>query len=162
MSVNKCKYIFVSGNALYVPKPIGNIELKNVWRHSFSVKEKNEVSSLDINNGCNRKCIRIVKAIFKHRTDGLFKCFTSYCIKTVAFYMKEKGMSWHHHHDLGKCVIDFLQEVQRCLEKAELMHKFEPSINLLEKIPPERMTQMANTLKKWLKSESTFYNVIKV
>ena len=132
------------------------------WRHSFSVQEKAELTNMDKHNECKRQCIRIIKAIFKLRSNGLFKMFTSYHIKTVAFRMQKKRMSWNQQDDLGKCVLMFLKEVHDCLVKGELMHYFEPSINLLDKINETQKTkqQIINTLAALLQKEKKFYELI--
>ncbi|XP_057316932.1 uncharacterized protein LOC130657949 [Hydractinia symbiolongicarpus] len=143
---------------LYVPKHLSTDVMS--WRHSFSLREKKILTSMDGNNECRRHCVRVIKAIFKLRISGLFRNFTSYHIKTIMFYMNEKnGINWYEQN-LGKCVLLFLNEVKLCLEKGELHHKFEPTINLLDSIKEQRQ-QMIGFLNKILTNQNRFYETIK-
>jgi len=142
-------------NVLYVPKPPSFSPL--LWRISHSLEEKKHVQNLDGENECRKQVIRITKALFKLKMDGLFKEFTSYFIKTVAFKLKgnSPGISWYDGN-LGECVIYFLKEIKKCLAARRLMHQFERNINLLQNVHPRMCAQMEQTLENILKNESNF------
>lgn len=144
--------IFFLGDELYVPKP--SKDGKSIeWRKSYSCKEKDLFKKIDGVNECRKHCVRITKALFKLRSNGLFKEFTSYCIKTIAFQLKDnKGIEWKEKN-LGECVIFFLKKIQKHLEERNLHHTFDRSINLLEEI---KCDQLSNRLKNILKSENNF------
>lgn len=128
-----------------------------VWRKSYSLEEKTELKGLDSGNGCRKQVIRVTKALFKLHMNGLFKDFTSYCIKTVAFQLNKSNtdISWNDQ-SLGECLIHFLKEIQQCLKSKRLMHCFETSINLLEHTDAKKCEQMEKTLGNILKNEKSF------
>ena len=137
---------------LYVPKPPK--DGKSIeWRKSYSCEEKNLFKTIDAENECRKHCVRITKALFKLCSNGLFKKFTSYCIKTIAFQLKDnKEIDWKEKN-LGECVIFFLKKIQKHLEESNLRHTFDSSLNLLEEIECD---QLSNRLKNVLKSEKNF------
>ncbi|XP_047129950.1 cyclic GMP-AMP synthase-like receptor isoform X1 [Hydra vulgaris] len=134
-----------------VPKPID--ENKDLWRISYSQYETQEANKLHANA---KMCIRIVKTLFKLETNGLFKKFTSYHIKTVAFHLNKE--SWPDERSIGKTVYDFLFKTMNFLEQCNLKHFFNSQINILDsnKIKYE---QLANTIQGWLRSEQSFMKV---
>ena len=137
---------------MYVPKPPKTGE-STEWRKSYSREEKDLFKKIDGLNECRKHCVRITKALFKLYSNGLFKGFTSYCIKTVAFQLKDDKETDWTEKNLGECIILFLKKIQKHLEERKLFHTFEKSINLLEGI---KCDQMSNTLKNKLKSEKNF------
>ena len=77
----------------------------------------------------------------------------SYCIKTVAFQLKDyKEIDWKEEN-LAECIMFFLKKIQKHLDEKNLCHTFEPTINLLEGI---KCDQLSCTLENKLKSESNF------
>ena len=77
---------------LLVAKPLksveGEPEMKDAWRLSFSLEEKELFDGMDRDNGCRKKVLRILK-VLRNREAGLKK-LTSYHLKTALFYeMKE-------------------------------------------------------------------------
>ena len=140
------------GKEFYVPKPPKAGESIE-WRKSYSREEKDLFRRIDGVNECRKHCVRITKALFKLHSNGLFKGFTSYCIKTVAFQLKDnKEIDWKEKN-LGECIIVFLIKIQEHLEVKNLSHTFEGTINLLEQI---KCDHLSKTLKNRLKSEKNF------
>jgi len=144
---------------LYVPKPptsSGKLRILE-WRISHSIEEKENVKHLDGKNECRKQVIRITKALFKLRTSGLFKEFTSYFIKTIAFKLKgnSPGITWNDGN-LGECVFYFLKEIKQSLASRSLMHYFETKIDLLKDVDTNMCAQMEQTLENILKSEIKF------
>lgn len=149
---------FELGDEIYVPKPPKEGPT-NEWRRSYSLEEKNLFKTLDVVNGCKKHCVRITKALFKLHSNGLFKNFTSYCIKTVAFQLKDNNeVKWDEMH-MGECIIIFLQKIIEHLKRQRLMHTFEGSINLLEGV---NCGQMCKTLENKIKSEKSFLDWLKL
>ena len=142
----------ILGGHLYVPKPPKNGKSIE-WRKSYSREEKDLFKRIDDVNECRKHCVRITKALFKLYSNGLFKGFTSYCIKTVAFQLKDDKETDWTEKNIGGCMILFLKKIQKHLEERKLCHTFEESINLLEGI---RCDQMSSALKNKLKSEKNF------
>ena len=145
------RHLFLGYN-LYVPKlPKGGKSIE--WRKCYSREEKDLFKRIDGVNECRKHCVRITKALFGLHSNGLFKCFTSYFIKTVAFQLKDnKEINWKEEN-LGECIMFFLKKIQKHLEKKNLRHTFEPTINLLEGI---KCDELSSTLKNKLKSENDF------
>lgn len=137
---------------MYVPKP-PNDGKSFEWRKSYSCEEKNLFKKFNGENECRKHCVRIIKALFKLCSDGLFKEFTSYCIKTIAFQLKDDTEIDWKETNLGECVIFFLKKIQKHLEEKNLPHTFDRSLNLLEKIECD---QLSNRLNNALKSEKNF------
>ena len=146
------KGIIVLGDDFYVPKPPKNGKSIE-WRKSYSRQEKDLFKKIDGVNECRKHCVRITKALFKLCSNGLFKEFTSYCIKTVAFLLKDDKETDWTEKNLGGCIILFLKKIQKHLEEGKLCHTFEEKINLLEGI---RCDQMSRTLKNKLTSQKNF------
>ena len=85
------------------------------WRKSYTCKEKDlfkkKKKKNDGENECRKHCVKITKALFRLRSNGLFKEFTSYCNKTIAFQLKDdKKIEWKEKN-LGECVIFFLKKI---------------------------------------------------
>ena len=137
---------------MYVPKPPKDGKSLE-WRKSYSCEEKNLFKKFNGENECRKHCVRIIKALFKLFSDGLFKEFTSYCIKTIAFQLKDDTEIDWKETNLGECVIFFLKKIQKHLEEKNLPHTFDRSLSLLEKIECD---QLSNRLKNVLKSEKNF------
>ncbi|XP_004205934.1 cyclic GMP-AMP synthase-like receptor [Hydra vulgaris] len=146
----EAKSSLISEEKFYcVPKPIPNQRL--YWRLSYSIDETQIAKKL---SNDAKKCIRIIKALFKLETNGLFTKFTSYHIKTSAFYLKERG-NWPNEENLGRSIYDFLVFIKESLKNGELKHFFDRTINLLDKIEVST-EQLANTINGWLKNEQKF------
>ena len=142
----------VLGDSMYVPKPPKDGK-STEWRKSYSREEKDLFKKIDEVNECRKHCVRITKALFKLYSNGLFKDFTSYCIKTVAFQLKDDEETDWTEKNIGECIIVFLKKIQKHLEERKLCHTFEKSINLLDGIKCE---QLSSTLKNKLKSKKIF------
>jgi len=155
---------FEIDKVLYVPKPPKFKGASTVvWRKSYSLEEKTALKGLDSGNGCRKQVIRVTKALFKLHMNGLFKDFTSYCIKTVAFKLNKSNndISWNDQ-SLGECLVYFLKEIQQCLKSKRLIHCFETSINLLEHTDAKKCEQMEKTLGNILKNEKSFTDKLSV
>ena len=148
----QCVFFIFLGDILYVPKPPKTGESVE-WRKCYSRGEKDLFKKIDGANECRKHCVRITKALFEQHSNDLFKGFTSYCIKTVAFQLKDnKEINWREEN-LGECIMLFLKKILKHLEENNLSHTFEPTINLLEGIKCDRLS---SALKNKLTSERTF------
>ena len=145
------------GGHLYIPKP--SSRKPNEWRKSYSREEKELFKEIDGVNECRKHCVRIAKAIFKLSSRlSVFRNFTSYLIKTVAYELKDnKEIDWIETN-LGKCTIFFLKKIQKHLEEKNLLHTFDKRINLLCNIRHRR--QLTEDLKKTLEHEVIFWKCL--
>ncbi|XP_065683414.1 cyclic GMP-AMP synthase-like receptor [Hydra vulgaris] len=163
-TINRFRYsehdeLFDALNMMYrricycVSKPIENEKV--YWRLSHSRDEQKLAKNL---SNDATKCIRIIKALFKLETNGLFSKFTSFYIKTAAFYLNKRE-NWPNEKNLARSIYDFLDFIKEYLTNGELLNYFDSSVNLLENIEVP-LKQLANTINGWLKNEQKFLSKI--
>ena len=97
---------------IFVAKPLKSIEgapqVKNTWRLSFSLEEKELFDGMDRDNGCRKKVLRILKVV-RNREAGLTK-LTSYHLKTALFYEMKEVNNWRQS-ELGPRLIGVLRRL---------------------------------------------------
>ena len=130
----------------------------DVWKVSFSKQEKEILKGIDSNNGCRRKVIRTLKAIFKQ--DSLLNNIPSYALKTALFHWirYKPDVSWDRKEYVNR-VFDMLALIQWYLDQNWLPNYFLPSQNLFRNCPPivldnikNRIRGIRNNKNKFLKS----------
>ncbi|XP_065672950.1 cyclic GMP-AMP synthase-like receptor isoform X2 [Hydra vulgaris] len=146
----KCCINFCPKPLYFVPKPIEG--KPDNWRLSHSLKEVRAANKL---HSQAKKSVRVIKAVFKFRSNGLFKDkFTSFHIKTAAFHLVDTG--WPDKRNMGHNIYTFLVFVKKCLQNRELIHRFDPTINLLADFNINLCLQMVRAIDLWLMSVNSF------
>nr|XP_047140692.1 cyclic GMP-AMP synthase isoform X2 [Hydra vulgaris] len=146
----KCCINFCPKPLYFVPKPVEGKPYN--WRLSHSLKEVRAANKL---HSQAKKSVRVVKAIFKFRSNGLFKDkFTSFHIKTAAFHLVDTG--WPDKRNMGHNIYTFLVFIKKCLQNRELIHRFDPTINLLADYNTNLCLQMVRAIDLWLMSMNNF------
>ncbi|KAI0215608.1 hypothetical protein LSAT2_032333 [Lamellibrachia satsuma] len=142
---------------LLVAKPLksmeGAPEVKDAWRLSFSLEEKELFDGMDRDNGCRKKVLRILK-VLRNKEAGLKK-LTSYHLKTALFYEKKEVSNWSQS-ELGPRLIGVLRRLYRDMEQGCQPHYFIPQINLLDGIAPMTIKNIKCRLEHILCIEHVF------
>jgi len=124
-----------------------------LWRHSFSLKEKEVLRDMDRDSGCRHELLRIVKTVVKGEWSSLGRLKTYHLKTAFMYYMREKPYNWDRY-SLGKHFHGFLQHLHGYLEEGNLPHYWLPGVNLLEDIDPVVVRQMAGRVKRILNSDA--------
>ncbi|XP_071949315.1 cyclic GMP-AMP synthase-like [Antedon mediterranea] len=93
-----------------------NKEYDQLWRESFSEKEKDRIKTMDKMNDCRRDCLKILKTIQRKRGSSQLGSLSSYHLKTCMLHLSNRDLSWKpdkladRFKDLVKLLIDFLSK----------------------------------------------------
>ncbi|CAH1795473.1 unnamed protein product [Owenia fusiformis] len=109
----------------------GGEQYAHLWARSYSLKEKELFKTIDVGDGCRRKCLKIIKAIFYYNRSQ-FKILSSYHVKTIIMGMSEDE-DWRQRC-LAERFIDVIISLRDHLDDGDLPHHFDPSVNLLKYI----------------------------
>ncbi|XP_071965974.1 cyclic GMP-AMP synthase-like [Antedon mediterranea] len=92
-------------------------EYGQLWRESFSKKEKKRIKAMDKMNECRRDCLKILKTIREKRGESQLKLLSSYHLKTCMLHLANRSeLSWEpdkladRFKDLVQTLIDFLRD----------------------------------------------------
>ena len=126
-----------------------------LWRQSFSLQEKYMLLCMDRDDhGCRHELLRIVKTIVKRERTSL-GALQSYHVKSAfVHYITKNRHDWAGRNSLGKHFLGFLRELLSFVERGKLPVLWQPRVNLLEEMEPVVLQQMANRLKRILRSEA--------
>ncbi|KAI0217408.1 Cyclic GMP-AMP synthase, partial [Lamellibrachia satsuma] len=141
----------------FVAKPLISIEgapqVKNTWRLSFSLEEKELFDGMDRDNGCRKKVLRILKVV-RNREAGL-KNLTSYHLKTALFYEMKEVNNWRQS-ELGPRLIGVLRRLYRAMEQGCQPHYIVPHINLLGGMKRCTIENIRDRLERIVRLEYVF------
>jgi len=157
-SVDMVPTIQISGSDgkdhYYVAKPVkGASNLQMAWRRSFSVKEKERLTTFDEDNGCRKQVLRVLK-VLRHREAGL-AMLTSYHLKTAIFRKTDElndPAKWKSEC-LGQRLMDIIGQMEMELGKGVMPHYYLPKINLLDGKSDQAVANLRNRLKNLKNSE---------
>ena len=150
---------FETGNDQYfVPKSNSSMSISQpgfLWRQSFSLQETYMLLCMDRDDhGCRHELLRIVKTIVKRERTSL-GALQSYHVKSAfVHYITKNRHDWAGRNSLGKHFLGFLRELLSFVERGKLPVLWQPRVNLLEEMEPVVLQQMANRLKRILRSEA--------
>ncbi|XP_064600714.1 cyclic GMP-AMP synthase-like receptor 3 [Liolophura sinensis] len=130
---------FVVDDQFYVAKPyksyadnpersIGGVSTSLFWRQSTSLDEKSMLSTIDRDQGCRRKCLKILK--YMRTRDATLSCLTSFHFKNLVLHHAADG-DWRDAN-MAERFLDLLQSLCTCLDGGNLKHYFIPPVNLLD------------------------------
>lgn len=142
---------------LYIPKSLPDVPTS--WRRSFSREEKKMLKTLDQGNGCRKKVMRIIKALFKR--EPTFHHFTSYYMKTCLFYTAKAfpDLSWKES-DITERVLDMFGVIQFYLKQRYLPHYFIPSLNLLADVKEHLKLSMLKRIRSLRRYKEKFLKAL--
>lgn len=156
------------GDRFYVPYAFqestqseleSNTERSVLWCRTFSLKERDIVSTLDRSNSstCRLECLRILKFIV--RSDRKLRVFEYYLIKTAFLHYAAIESDWQMDQ-LGERFLCVLRFIQECLKRKELPHYFLPNVNLLKGHSASSLRAAYNRLQQLLADERQMFSVI--
>lgn len=130
---------FVVNGQYYVAKPyksyadnpernIKGVSTSLCWRQSTSLKEKGMLQGIDSDQGCRRKCLKILKYI--RTKDATLSCLTSFHFKNLVLRHAAEG-AWRDAN-MAERFLGLLQSLYTCLDAGNLNHFFIPQVNLLD------------------------------
>ena len=164
-SVDMVPTIQISGingdNDYYVAKPIKGVSSCQIaWRRSFSLKEKDRLTTIDEDNGCRKQILRVLKVI-RNREAGL-ALLTSYHLKTILFRKTDElndSSQWRNDF-LGQRLMDVIGQMQKELAAGIMSHYFLPKVNLLDGMREKTVVNMHQRLKHLRNSEKKMMKVL--
>jgi hypothetical protein len=104
--------------------------LKNLWQHNFAEQESDLLKSFDELGGCQKDCLKILKAISLNDASFLHH-IEPYVLKTLLFHLSFQEDFWERE-TLPERVIDSFMMLRDFLQQGRLPHYFKPSVDLLE------------------------------
>jgi hypothetical protein len=104
---------------------------KNLWRQSFAKEEDAMMKSLETENGCQKDCLRILKAISMNDYTTPLHLVEPYVFKTVLFHLSQVEENWDKQV-LAERVIDMFMALDGYLNQKKLPNYFNLNVNLLE------------------------------
>ena len=154
-SVDMVPTIEISGK-YYIAKPIKKRKPNGqlAWRQSFSLMEKERLATIDVNNGCRKQVLRVLKAI-RNRDHGGVGQLSSYHFKTALFRKTDElrdPAQWRSEC-LGERLMDVISQLEKELGKAVMPHYFLPAVNLLDGMKEQAILNVRNRLKHLKNSE---------
>lgn len=154
----------IGPDSYYVTKPFtGGRQVSNrdlLWRRSFSLKEKGILEYMDRDHGCRHELLRIVKTIVNREPTSLGR-LESYHLKTAFMhYMKKEVQGWRGENALEKHFLGFLWALQSYLERGNLPNYWLPRVNLLGDVNPVVTRNMADRLKRILRSDTEMNKIL--
>jgi len=158
-SVDMVPTIQIGDNCYYVAKPLSGAEI--AWRRSFSLREKERLSTLDDDNGCRKQVLRVLK-VMRNREPGLAR-LTSYHLKTVLFRTTDElddEDQWRVEH-LGERLMDVLEQIEKELGGGVMPNYFLQGVNLLNGIRGIAVDNMRRRLKNLRFSERKMMKLVK-
>jgi len=157
-SVDMVPTIQISGgngeDHYYVAKPIKRASGPQIaWRRSFSLQEKDRLTTLDQDQGCRKQVLRVLKVI-RNREPGL-KLLTSYHLKTVLFRKTDElsdPAQWRNEC-LGQRLMDVIAQIEKEMGRGTMPNYFLPDVNLLDGMKEKAVFNMRQRLKHLKNSE---------
>ena len=147
---------------IFVAKPLKSVEgasqVKDAWRLSFSLEEKELFDGMDRDNGCRKKVLRMLKVV-RNREAGLKK-LTSYHLKTALFYEMKEVSNWRQS-ELGPRLIGVLRRLYRAMEQGLQPHNFVTQINLLDGMNRSTIENIRDRLERILRLEHVFTEIFR-
>lgn len=104
---------------------------KNMWRRSYVKEEEAVMKSLASEIGCQKDCLRILKAISMNDYGSPLHLVEPYLFKTILFHLIQEEENWDKQV-LAERVIDMFTELDKFLNQKKLPNYFNADENLLE------------------------------
>ncbi|XP_033108720.1 cyclic GMP-AMP synthase-like [Anneissia japonica] len=127
-----------------------------LWRRSYTEKEKLIVRGMDWEHECHRACLKILKTIQKKRGSSQLGMLSSYHLKTCMLHLNDDTSSpigsWHQdelHHRFK----DLLSTLIKFLEDRKLPNFHNPTENLFEQYTHESLGNILRWLQGNMRSE---------
>jgi len=148
-------------NDYYVAKPMKATCYHQIaWRRSFSVKEKERLTTLDGGNGCRKQVLRVLKVI-RNREPGLAQ-LTSYHLKTALFRKIDElpdSAQWRIEC-LGQRLMDVIGQLRKDLENGFMQHYYLKDVNLLDGMKEPTVINMHNRLKNLMNCQKGMMGLV--
>lgn len=136
-----------------------NAERSILWRRTFSLREREMLSSLDSSGStCRAECLKSLKFLFS--SDRKLRVFSFYLLKT-AFLHYRLGLDWRSDK-LGERFLGMLRYVQECVKRKDLPHYFVPSVNLVKGLSGSSLNSIETRLQQILTDEKQLFYAISV
>ena len=131
-----------------------------LWRRTFSLKERELVSSLDRSGStCRTECLKILKFLFS--SDRKLRAFHFYLLKTAFLHYRDVDPDWRADQ-LGERFLGMLRYIQECIKKKDLPHYFVPSVNLLKGLSGSSLNSIETRLQQLITDEKQLFYAISV
>ncbi|CAH1774968.1 unnamed protein product [Owenia fusiformis] len=124
---------------------------ESLWMISHCRLEKVTLKNIDRHdNGCRKKCIKILKTIRQHREQ--LRGLSNYAFKMIILKLNNER-SWLSK-DLADCFVDSIKELHRSLEIQNLPSYFNKSVNIFASMSPIAMANMEGYLKRIIRKRT--------
>lgn len=139
---------------------LGNTSERSIlWRRTFSLKEREIISSLDrsVTSTCRLECLKILKFLFS--SDKKLRSFHFYLLKTAFLHYRTTETEWRADQ-LAERFLGMLSYVQECLKRKDLPHYFLPSVNLFKDLSGTARDAIDCRLQQLLTDEKQLFYAI--
>ena len=136
-----------------------NAERSVLWRRTFSLKEREIVSTLErsVSSTCRLECLKILKFLFS--SDKKLRYFHFYLLKTAFLHYRVMELEWRSDQ-LAERFLGMLRYIQECMKRKDLPHFFVPSVNLLKGLSGSTRHAVESRLQQLLTDEKQLFNAI--
>ncbi|XP_078345001.1 cyclic GMP-AMP synthase-like [Oculina patagonica] len=137
-----------------------NADRSILWRRTFSLREREIMSSLDRSGStCRAECLKILKFLFS--SDRKLRVFPFYLLKTAFFHYRNLSAEWRSDQ-LSERFLEMLRYIQECVKRKDLPHYFVPSVNLLKGLNGSSLNSIETRLQQVLTDEKQLFYAIYV
>ena len=131
-----------------------------LWRRTFSLREREVLSTLDrSSNACRTECLKILKFFFS--SDRKLRVFHFYSLKTAFLHYRNLSEDWRSDQ-LGERFLGALRYVQECVKRKDLPHYFVPRVNLLKGLSGSSLNGIETRLQQVLTDEKQLFYAISI
>lgn len=135
-----------------------NTERSILWRKTFSLRERELLSSLDHSGStCRTECLKILKFLFS--SDRKLRAFHFYQLKTAFLHYRSLDQDWRSD-ELGERFLEMLRYIRECIMKKDLPHYFVPSVNLIKGLNGSSLNSVQARLQQLLTDEKQLFYAI--
>lgn len=135
-----------------------NTERAILWRKSFSLRERELLSSLDRSGStCRTECLKILKFLFN--SDRKLRPFHFHMLKTAFLHYHSLDQDWRSDQ-LGERFLGMLRYIRECITKKDLPHYFVPRVNLMKVLSVSSRKSIGARLQQLLTDEKQLFYAI--
>jgi len=169
-SVDMVPTMQIGEDKYYVPKPVkekksaekqaSGSRVQKEWRQSFSLKEKERLSTADRENGCRKQVLRVLKATRMHKPELAW--LSSFHYKTALFRVMDQHTNdeaWKGEH-LGERLMNVFEQIEMELGRGDMPNYFLPEVNLLDGVQEQTISNTRCRLQKLIGSKKNMRQLL--
>ncbi|XP_071965973.1 cyclic GMP-AMP synthase-like receptor 3 [Antedon mediterranea] len=143
------------------PRHLHTPEYDQLWRESFSDREKSIFNNIDRINECRRDTLKILKTVQKKAGLSQLGMLSSYHLKTCMLHLNSDrpDLSWHQE-SLADRFKDLVQTLMHFLETRNMPNFFRGSVNLLDRYDADSLNNILGWLRRATRDDEHIIRVL--